>query len=304
MSKLLFVLLLMLPTTIQAKRLALTFDDSPRHAKGLFDGPTRAKKFIENMKANKVGPVVFFSNSKKLDDEGKARMMAYTKAGHIIANHTHTHPRFNDVSLKDYRADFIRGHAILSKLPNYKKWFRFPYLKEGDTPKKRDGMRRTLKAMGYQNAYVTLNNSDWYFEDTFQKTLKQHPNLDLKKVGEFYVNNLIDNIEYYDKMAVKHLKRSPAHILLLHEMDISALYIGDLVKALRKNGWKIISLEEALKDEIAKYETKTIHKSNPGRIGEIAYDKGQKEGLWPVSMHYKTIKEGFAKVVKQSKKLR
>ena len=36
------------------KQLAITFDDSPRHARGLYDGPTRAKKLIKVLKDNDV----------------------------------------------------------------------------------------------------------------------------------------------------------------------------------------------------------------------------------------------------------
>jgi len=43
-----------------AKEIAISFDDSTRFAKGYFDGPTRAKKFIETLKTTMIGQVVLY----------------------------------------------------------------------------------------------------------------------------------------------------------------------------------------------------------------------------------------------------
>jgi peptidoglycan-N-acetylglucosamine deacetylase len=41
-------------------------------------------------------------------------------------------------------------------------------------------------------------------------------------------------------------------MMLLHETDIAALFIGDLVAALRKDGWEIITADAAYADPISK----------------------------------------------------
>jgi peptidoglycan-N-acetylglucosamine deacetylase len=281
--KVLFFVIFLIHPMVFSKEIALTFDDSPRHATGYFNGPTRAKKLIENLEKHKSGKVVFFSVSGNIDEEGEKRLKGYANAGHIIANHTTTHPDFNKVSLKEYQKDFLKAHGTLSSFKTYHKLFRFPYLREGNTILKRDGMRNLLEKRGYQNAYITANNYDWYIERLFQKSVLSDPNFSFDKMRKFYVSVLMESIIYYDKMAIKHIGRSPKH-----EMDISALFIGDLILKLRKNGWKIISLAEALKDEISNYKSKSIMPYNPGRIGEIAKDHGQSSGLW-----HETCNEGY-----------
>lgn len=92
---------------LHSKEIAITFDDSPRHASGHFDGPTRSAKLISELKKHKVKQVAFFSVSERLNEEGVKRLKSYSAAGHIIANHTHSHPNFNELSLEDYSADFI-----------------------------------------------------------------------------------------------------------------------------------------------------------------------------------------------------
>jgi peptidoglycan-N-acetylglucosamine deacetylase len=44
---------------------------------------------------------------------------------------------------------------------------RFPYLKEGETKEKRDGMRTWMVKNGYTSAPVSIDTSDWYFNSVF-----------------------------------------------------------------------------------------------------------------------------------------
>jgi thiamine pyrophosphate-dependent acetolactate synthase large subunit-like protein len=84
---------------------------------------------------------------------------------------------------------------------------------------------------------------------------------------------LYESIEFYDAIAKKSLKRSPRHVLLLHENDAAALFVGDLIKHLRSKGWKIISPQQAYKDPIAKnFPQVVLHKQ--GRVAAIANSKG------------------------------
>jgi len=286
--KIALILLLASASIAHAGELAITFDDSPRRADGYLDGPTRAKTLIAELKRHHIQQVAFFSVSQKLDEEGTQRLKSYSDAGHIIANHSHSHPDFNQLSLQEYTDNVGKADELLRGFPTFKKWYRYPYLREGDTAEKRDGMRAYLKENGYINAYITLNNYDWYIETLFQEAVGKGIDVDLEKLKNFYIDVIGEGIEHYDQLAVTHTGRSPKHVLLLHEMDITALFVGDLADALREKGWEIISPEEAYTDDIAGYQTQRVLKYNPGRVGEIARDKGQKSDLW-----HKTLDEGY-----------
>jgi peptidoglycan-N-acetylglucosamine deacetylase len=97
--------------------------------------------------------------------------------------------------------------------------------------------------------------------------------VDFDRLRSAYVDLLADSVEFYDEVAVKELGRSPRHVLLLHENDLAALYLGDLVKRLRKNGWKIISPELAFQDPIASVEPDTLLLGQ-GRVIALAAAKG------------------------------
>jgi peptidoglycan/xylan/chitin deacetylase (PgdA/CDA1 family) len=286
--KIALILLLAASSIAHAKELAITFDDSPRRADGYFDGPTRAKALLAELKRHNIPQVAFFSVSQNLDQEGMQRLQSYSNAGHIIANHTHSHPDFNQLSLQEYTDNVGKADQLLRDFPTFKKWFRFPYLREGDTATKRDGMRAYLQEHDYINAYITLNNYDWYIETLFQEAVSKGIRIDLEKLKNFYITTIIEGIEYYDQLALTHTGRSPKHVLLLHEMDITALFVGDLADALREKGWEIISPEKAYTDRIASYHMQSVLKYNPGRVGEIALDKEQKSDLW-----HRTLNENY-----------
>jgi peptidoglycan/xylan/chitin deacetylase (PgdA/CDA1 family) len=62
------------------------------------------------------------------------------EAGHLIGNHTYSHRSLNapDADVKAYEQDILRAEALLKDYSRFRKYFRFPALKEGDTAEKRD----------------------------------------------------------------------------------------------------------------------------------------------------------------------
>lgn len=292
-----FVLLALCSLHTFAKELAITFDDSPRFANGYLNGEQRSQMLIKRLAEHGVDQVVFFSIANALDQEGRERLHRYADAGHIIANHTYSHLDINQASLDEFSKDLLRGHNLLKDFKNFRKLFRFPYLREGNSVKKRDGVRALLAERDYFNAYVTLKNADWYIESLFQDAMKDGTTIDMQKMSRFYVQSLMESINHFDQMGVRHLGRSPKHVLLLHETDTAALFVGDLVDELRRNGWNIISVEQAYTDDIANYRSEKLFNSNPGRIGEIATGNGQVTQIRHPSLDTGYLKKNFLKKV-------
>ncbi|HQA18443.1 MAG TPA: polysaccharide deacetylase, partial [Novosphingobium sp.] len=135
----------------------------------------------------------------------------------------------------------------------YRPWLRFPYLHEGGTDKaKRDAVRAGLAARGLRNGYVTADGVDWHLEQLTTDAAAAGKTMDMKALRKLYLQMQIGAIEYHDAMARQTLGRSPAHVMLLHETDLAALYIEDLVTELRSRGWTIITADEAYRDPLGK----------------------------------------------------
>lgn len=267
------ILLLFLSSlTSFAGEIALTFDDAPRPSGKYFSGTERANQLVKSLSKAGVSQVAFFCNSVRLDSEGRERLLLYAKQGHVLANHSHSHPDIRSTTVSEYIKDIQNGHDQLSSLPNYQKLFRFPFLQEGSNETDRDTVRKYLKNQGYRNGYVTVDTYDWYIDGILQKAVEKKMKIHTDRLCSAYAEILWDGIQFYDQVGQSVLKRSPKHVLLLHENDLAALCVSDLVEFVRKQGWKIISPAEAYSDPIASVEPKTLY-LNQGQIAAIAKDK-------------------------------
>ena len=282
-AALLACLLLALPATAQ-KRIALSFDDAPRGAGAFLDPDARAKKLTAALKRAGVKQAVFFVNPGNIGQpghgDGLANLDRYVKAGHVLANHSWSHPKLGNTDATAYLADLDRAEAWLKARPGYRPWFRFPFLDEGGKDKvKRDAIRAGLKARGLINGYVTAESSDWNIERLTIAAKQAGKTIDMKALRDLYVESHVEAAEFYDALAVRTLGRSPAHVMLLHETDIAALFIGDLVKALKARGWTIITADQAYADPLRDAAPDTPHAQGT-LIEALAWEKGLPAPRW------------------------
>jgi peptidoglycan-N-acetylglucosamine deacetylase len=279
--------LIVIATPVQAlKRIALTFDDIPRQQGAFLSPDERAQKLILALKQAKVEQAAFFLNPGSLGTPdgqgGEARISAYVAAGHVIANHSFSHPHLGKTDAEAYLADIDAAAAWLNGRQGNRPWFRFPYLAEGGADKvKRDAIRAGLKACGLRNGYVTADGSDWHLEDLTLQAKKDGKPMDMEALRKLYIQVQMSAVEYHDTLAKKTLGRSPAHVMLLHETDLAALFIADFVDELRRNGWTIITADEAFADPIAE-AMPDVPFAYGTLTGSMAWEKDIKPPLWPM----------------------
>jgi peptidoglycan/xylan/chitin deacetylase (PgdA/CDA1 family) len=282
---------------IAQKRVALTFDDVPRSAGAFLSHEERTAKIIAALKHAGVNQAAFFLNPGKLVEPdrtgGEARIAAYVSAGHVIANHSNTHPALTSVTAEAYLADIDAASAWLKGRPGYRPWFRFPYLNEGRRDKvKRDAIRAGLKARGLMNGYVTADGSDWHLEQLAIDAKVAGKAMDMNQLKKLYIASQISALEYHDQLAKDTIKRSPAHVLLLHETDLAALFLADLVAEMRLAGWEVITADQAYKDPIAKVMPDVPYAYGT-LIGSMAWEKDVKPRAYPFWMDTSVISAVF-----------
>ena len=106
-------------------------------------------------------------------------------------------------------------------------------------------------------------------------------NEDRDALRDLYVEAHVEAAEFYDTLARQAIGRSPAHVMLLHETDIAALWIADLVAALEANGWTIISADEAYADPFGEYAKTFDTPSAQGTLTEmVAWEAGIPAPRW------------------------
>ncbi|WDE02735.1 polysaccharide deacetylase family protein [Thalassomonas actiniarum] len=257
----------------QAQEIAITFDDAPRPDSRLFSGEERTQKLIANLKKAKVPDALFFVTTNNITEKSKKRLEAYTEAGFHLGNHSHSHFSAYKKDIESYLADITLAHNKLQAFDNLVPLYRYPYLHEGNNRKTRDRIRQHLQGMNYKNGYVTVDNYDWYMDSLLQRALATGKDIDYHALRKAYITTLWESIVFYDEIARKTLKRSPKHVLLLHENDLAALFIGDLIEHIRLQGWKIISPQKAYEDPIA-FTVPDVLFNGQGRVAAIARSKG------------------------------
>lgn len=291
MTRLLLSLLLLalagcasLPGPQPAKRIALTFDDVPRQRGAFFTPDERTDRLIAGLKRAGVRQAAFFVTPGNLLEPdgagGEQRIAAYVRAGHVIANHSFSHRHLSATPSEEYIADIDRAEAWLKDRNGRRPWFRFPFLNEGRADKgKRDAVRAALKARGLRNGYVTVDGADWNMEALTTSAAKAGKPIDMAALRDLYVETMVGAAEFNYALARRILGRSPAHVLLLHETDLAALFVTDLAAGLRKAGWTIVTADEAYRDPLGQAAPDVP--SAQGTLTEaLAWEKGLPEPRW------------------------
>lgn len=261
------------------KRVAFSFDDVPRHAGGFFTPDQRTVRLIAALDRAGIEQAAFFVTPGKLEtpdgEGGEDRIRAYVAAGHVLGNHTMTHPWLSKTPVADYLADLDAAAEWLEGHPGVRPWFRYPYLDEGrGDPEKRDAVREALRERGLQNGYVTIDNYDWALDSLASEARREGRPMDTAALCELYTETLVQASDHFDRLAVDALGRSPAHVLLLHETDLAALCLDDLADGLRSAGWSFVPIDEAYRDPIADVEPDTMALGS-GRVAALAHLAGR-----------------------------
>lgn len=262
----------------ESPQLAVTMDDF-----GVFDTPTmsgavRNQAILDSLRKYKLKAMVFVTG-RHIDTKEKLPLVQKWDAdGHVIANHTYSHRRYENADFAEYTKDILRNEDLLKGMRGYRKYFRFPYLKEGITVEERDKMRAFLKEQGYRNGHVSIDASDWYIDGRLRQRLKDNPNADIKPYRDYYLNHLLDRAIFYDDLSRKVLGRSVKHTLLIHHNVLNGLFLGDVLEMYKQKGWKLIGADEAFNDPV--YSTDpNIVPAGESLIWAIAKETGKYEKL-------------------------
>ena len=243
-----------------APQFSITMDDFNWSNPVKLTAPERNDAILQALSSRSNKAALFVIGRNIDSPEGKQLLAPWDKAGHMIGNHSYSHRNFNAPTtvVEEYQQDILRAETLLKDFPRFRRYFRFPMLKEGDTAAKRDAMRSFLANQGYRNGHVTIDASDWAIDQRLTARLKKEPDADVKPYRDFYLEHMWARSEYYDSLGQRVLNRPVKHTVLIHFNLLNGLFLGDLLDMYKAKGWQLIDAEEAFTDPVFAAQPKVL----------------------------------------------
>jgi peptidoglycan/xylan/chitin deacetylase (PgdA/CDA1 family) len=237
-------------------QVAFTFDDLPAHGP-LPPGmarPAVVSSILTTLQREHMPPVYGFVNGFRV-----ARypyqihiLQAWHAAGQPLGNHTWSHPELDKISAAAYVADIARNEAVLRKVDPHGdwRWFRYPFLEEGDTVAKRDAVRAWLEAHRYRIAEVSMDFQDYNWNDAYARCAARREEAGVRSLHDSYLAAAAESIDVYRGIAQTLYGRDVPYILLLHAGAFDARMLPELIALFRGHGFNFVTLEQASADPV------------------------------------------------------
>jgi len=247
MGLILIASLICQPCFAEDRTIAITIDDLPfvgtdsNDSGNLKRSHDRFMKIMQSLIDNHV-PATGFVIAGSI---GKGQWMLleeFRKEGFALGNHTYTHANLNRVGSEKYINEIAHADQKLAPVMTQPKYFRYPYLAEGKGSSKQK-VQDYLTANQYTIAPVTIDSKDYLFNERLLHVSWRVRNQYLSQIK----NKYLDYIWKQTVMAEKRSNNKPAkQILLVHANLLNSHFLGDVIQMYKKNGYRFISLDEAL----------------------------------------------------------
>lgn len=239
--------------TIKPKEIAITFDELPvADPFGKSDRQAVTYLILEALKAHHVkatGFVVGQEIASSFDLLGQ-----WLNDGHTLGSMTYSNQDYNDIEIGMFIREIGMGaEAIEPMLDGFgqkKRYFRFPFLNYGPTPKARKQAEGFAKSRDMVIAHATVVPDDYLYDMTLQKLGKVPDSVERDLMMNEYLNHVFDQLDHAEAQALDIMGRPVKQILRLRANRLNAFFLDDMLTALEDAGYKFITLDAALKDQV------------------------------------------------------
>jgi peptidoglycan/xylan/chitin deacetylase (PgdA/CDA1 family) len=231
------------------KQMAITFDDLPfAYARNLTIAEQReaVARVLTTLDKHHVRATVFVIG-RSVTSENRGLVDAVVRAGHFVGSHSFSHQDLGVVSAEDYILDIQKGEEAIKPWLKGVQYFRYPFLRQGNTVEKRDAVLSWMGSRGIVVAPVTIDNNDYEYNQRLVNAKGEGRAINVRNA---YLDHMMKAAAYYDAKGRARMGRAVKQVLLLHMNYLNSLYLDELLQRFRDNGWSFITFEEALKDEV------------------------------------------------------
>lgn len=277
------------PTLAGTHPVLVTVDDLPIASASLHPDPADREKLTRGLLAvfEKHGiTAVGMVTGQNMGTDGEKLLDLWLAAGHELGNHTHGHLDYPRTETAAYLADADKGRAdlaaFLEKRGRTLRFFRFPFLREGDTPEKLAAAREWLARTGQRNLPVTIDNQDWSFEQPWVEAVRAGDAAKQQRLAEDFQHALRLEVLTQTALGDEWLGRATPQILLLHANEVGTAQWDALFTWMKGRGFRFAKPDEVMADPAF-----ALPHAFVGRYGG---------GLWPRLRHERRREQAKASV--------
>jgi peptidoglycan/xylan/chitin deacetylase (PgdA/CDA1 family) len=245
-----------------AIEIAITVDDlpggdQPKNVSRLAVAEEMLKIFKKHHIKNVYGMV---NGNKIIDKQDGMLLQDWISDGNLLGNHTFSHLDLAKVSADEFISDIVKNEIMLSKLMHDKnyRYFRYPYLAEGNTQEKRNHVRQFLFDNHYKIAPVTVDFFDYEWNEPYMRCVNKGDQKSIEWLRKSYVEQSLVALKIAHELSMMLFKRDIKNILLIHINGLSVSALDDLLTEYEKQGMKFVDLSQALSDSVYKIDTNIV----------------------------------------------
>lgn len=212
----------------ESKQMAITFDDLPLgYARGLTIDEQRAAvdRVLATLGTHQITATVFVIG-RSVSDANRGLVDAVARAGHVVGNHSFSHQDLDAISAEAYIEDIQKGGELIGPWLKGVHYFRYPFLRQGNTAEKRDAVLDWMTSRGIVVAPVTIDNNDFEYNQRLVDARIEGRTIDLR---DAYLDHMMEAAAYYDAKGRATMGRPVKQVLLLHMNYLNSLYLDDLL---------------------------------------------------------------------------
>lgn len=235
------------------KSIAITFNELPA-AESFGEVNPEAINFLilQALKKHEVkatGFVVGASLENQYDLIGQ-----WLNDGHQIGSMTYNNEDLNDIGYQKFIEEVASGEAeletMLESFGQKKRYFRFPFLHYGANKEDKRQVKGYLSESGTVIAHASVVPDDRIYNFTLNKMGKVLDSVQYVVLRDEYFNSVFDELERAEMMANDLVGHQVKQILMLQANRLNAIYLDELLSALEEAGYKFVTLDAALRDEV------------------------------------------------------
>lgn len=273
------VLLTVFDSEAQSKKIAVTFDELPI-----------TQSFVEVNKAEVTSHIVRSLRELNIVATGfvvgdqiasSADLIGeWLNSGHTLGSMTWSNQDFHDVGMAEFMRQVKMGQEaldpILAQFGQKRRYFRFPFLHYGATTGDKAKAREILESKNIVISHVTVMSDDYLYNLRLEQLGPRADSARLEQLMIEYISHVLGELARQEELAMLVAGKPVTHILQLRANRLNGLFCWNLLSAIKDEGYKFVTLDQALADPAYTITEKYIGGRGVGYLDMVAASRKKK----------------------------